>query len=138
MVVVSLPDTVIVVFLPPATKAGSVGLLSMFNFLLKVMVFAFVSLSASVFASTPTFAFPLPRITIDTSPLNVLFVILFASLCICEIPYPERSVSTLIDNDESASEVMVVPAPVLAEPFSIRMPYPFAIASVTMLLLPFQ
>ena len=139
-VVVSLPDTVILVFLPPAAKADSVGLLSMFNFLLKVMVFDDVSLvpSFSILARTAVLYFPLPRIMIDTSPLKVEFVLLAGSECIWEIPVPEPSVSTLIARDESASEVMVVPAPELALSFSMRMPYPLAMASVTILFSPFQ
>ena len=75
---------------------------------------------------------------IDTSPLKVEFVLLVGLECIWEIPLPELSVSTLITNDESASEVMVVPAPELALSFSMRMPYPLAIASVTTLFFPFQ
>ena len=140
MVVVSLPDTEIVVCLPAAAKAGSVGLLTMFNFLLKVILFDDVSLvpSPSVLAITAVLYFPLPRIVIDTSPLKVEFVLLVGLECIWEIPLPELSVSTLIANDESASEVMVVPAPELALSFSMRMPYPLAIASVTTLFFPFQ
>ena len=112
----------------------------MFNFLLKVIVFDDAPLvaSPSVLASTAVLYFPLPRIVIDTSPLKLEFVLLLGSECICEMPVPDPSVSTLIANDESASEVMIVPAPEFALSFSTRMPYPFAIASVMILLLPFQ
>ena len=75
---------------------------------------------------------------IDTSPLKLELVLLLGLECIWEIPVPDPSVSTLIANDESASEVMVVPAPELALSFSMRMPYPLAIDSVTMLFFPFQ
>ena len=104
------------------------------------MVFDDVSLvpSPSVLANTAVLLFPLPRIVIDTSPLKVEFVLLLGSECIWEMPVPERSVSTLIVKDESASEVIVVPAPELALSFSMRMPYPLAIASVTILFFPFQ
>ena len=132
IVVVSFPETVIVVFAPDDTRAGSVGFSSIVNFLLKAIVFDDVSLvpSPSVFANTATLDCPLPRIVIDTSPLKVVFVLLLGSRCICEMPVPDFSVSTLIANVESASDESIVPLPVLALSFSMRIPYPLATASV--------